>query len=57
MDSNLSVENVVNAPMKPVPNNNCHPVETPRPIIYPSKNAPAILIRNVAIGKGVLFLF
>ena len=57
MDSNLSVENVVNAPINPVPNNNCHSVETPLPIIYPSKNAPVILIRNVAIGKGVLFLF
>lgn len=57
MDSNLSVENVVNAPINPVPNNNFHSVETPLPIIYPSKNAPVILIRNVAIGKGVLFLF
>ncbi|BAR74069.1 hypothetical protein BASH2_00662 [Bacillus anthracis] len=30
---------------------------TPLPIIYPSKNAPVILMRNVAIGKEVLFLF
>ncbi len=57
MDSNLNVENVVNAPINPVPNNNCQPVVTPLPIIYPSKNAPVILIRNVAIGKDVLFLF
>ena len=57
MDSNLNVENVVNAPINPVPNNNCQPVVTPLPIIYPSKNAPVILMRNVAIGKDVLFLF
>lgn len=57
MDSNLSVENVVKAPINPVPNNNCQLVVTPFPIIYPSKNAPVILMRNVAIGNEVLFLF
>lgn len=57
MDSSLNVENVVKAPINPVPNNNCQPVVTPLPIIYPSKNAPVILMRNVAIGKEVLFLF
>lgn len=56
MDSNLNVENVVKAPMNPVPNNNCQLVVIPLPIIYPSKNAPVILMRNVAIGNEVLFL-
>lgn len=57
MDSSLNVENVVKAPINPVPNNNCQLVVTLFPIIYPSKNAPVILMRNVAIGKEVLFLF
>ena len=43
------------APINPVPNNNCQPVVTPLPIIYPSKNAPVILMRNVAIERKSYF--
>ncbi len=57
MVSNLKVENVVKAPINPVPNNSCHPVVMPLPIIQPSKKAPVMLMRNVAIGNEVLFLF